>query len=116
MLGRVNDLGPLYANAAVVVSPLRAGSELKIKLIETLGQGKAIVATSTTQQGVFEVVEPAVLVADDAQEFAAAVAALLGNAARRERHGEDALGVVRRHFSASACYAPVVEFFAGETA
>jgi len=116
MHGRVNDLRPLYAAAAVVVSPLRAGSGLKIKLIEALGHGKAIVATSTTLQGVFDLVAPAVLVADDAPDFAAAIATLLGDAALRERHGARALGVVRGHFSAAACYAPVIEFFAGETA
>jgi succinoglycan biosynthesis protein ExoO len=116
MHGRVNDLRPLYASAAVVVSPLRAGSGLKIKLIEALGHGKAIVATSTTLQGVTEVVGAAVVVADDAQDFAGAVAALLSDAALRARHGASALEVVRQHFSAVACYASVVEFFAGATA
>jgi succinoglycan biosynthesis protein ExoO len=115
MHGRVVDLRPLYAAATVVVSPLRAGSGLKIKLIEALGHGKAIVATSTTLQGVAEIVGSAVLVADDAQDFAAAVGALLCDAALRARHGASALEVVRRHFSARACYLSVVEFFAGAT-
>ena len=70
MLGRIDDLTPLYANAAVVISPLRGGSGLKIKLIEALGQGKAIVVTTTTLQGVADVIGSAVIVADDAQEFA----------------------------------------------
>ncbi len=113
MHGRVNDLRPLYAAAAVVVSPLRAGSGLKIKLIEALGHGKAIVATSTTLQGVAEFVGSAVLVADEAQAFAGAVVALLSDAALRARHGERALKVVRQHFSAAACYSSVLAFFAG---
>ncbi len=116
MHGRVNDLRPLYAAAAVVVSPLRAGSGLKIKLIEALGHGKAIVATSTTLQGVAEIVGSAVLLADDAKDFTGAVATLLNDAALRARHGASALEVVRQHFSAVACYASVVEFFAGATA
>jgi succinoglycan biosynthesis protein ExoO len=50
----------------VVVAPLTAGSGLKIKLVEALSRGKAIVATSVTAQGVEELVRPAVAVADDA--------------------------------------------------
>lgn len=50
-LGMVPDLDPLYAQAGVVISPLTIGSGLKIKLIEALGRGKAIVATSVTTEG-----------------------------------------------------------------
>ena len=72
-LGRVADLKPLYRAAAVVICPLRAGSGLKIKLIEALGHGKAIVATSATLQGVEAETQDAVMVADDGPAFAAAV-------------------------------------------
>src|SRR5690606_3854767 len=44
-LGLVDDLAPLYRRAGVVVSPLTFGSGLKIKLIEAMAQGKAVVAT-----------------------------------------------------------------------
>lgn len=115
MLGRVEDLATLYATAAVVVSPLRAGSGLKIKLVEALGHGKAVVATSTTLQGVEEIVHAAVDVADNAADFAAAVAALLADPALRDRRGASALEVARSHFSAAACYTPVVEFFARDS-
>jgi len=111
LLGRVDDLNPLYAEAAVVISPLRGGSGLKIKLIEALGQGKAIVATPTTLQGVAGVVAPAVLVADAAQAFADAITTLLADAVLRRAYGERALAVVRDHFSAEACYASVVAHF-----
>lgn len=112
MLGRVADLAAFYARAAVVISPLRAGSGLKIKLIEALGYGKAVVATSTTLQGVEDIVRPAVDVADNAADFAAAVAVLLDDAALRRQRGATALAVAQAHFSAQTCYAPVTAFFA----
>lgn len=111
LLGRVDDLTPLYADAAVVISPLRGGSGLKIKLIEALGHGKAIVATPTTLQGVTDVVAPAVLVADDARGFADSITSLLDDVALREDYGVRALAVVRDHFSPEACYAGVVAHF-----
>jgi succinoglycan biosynthesis protein ExoO len=111
MVGRVDDLTTPYASAAVVISPLRGGSGLKIKLIEALGHGKAIVATTTTLQGVTDIVGSAVIVADDAQAFAEAIATLLKDAALRATFGARALAVVRDHFSPEACYADVVAHF-----
>jgi succinoglycan biosynthesis protein ExoO len=111
MLGRVDDLAPLYASAAVVISPLRGGSGLKIKLIEALAHGKAIVATTTTLQGVTDIIESAVIVADEAQAFAHGIAALLNDAALRITYGARALAVVQKHFSPEACYADVVAYF-----
>jgi len=111
MLGRIDDLTPLYAGAAVVISPLRGGSGLKIKLIEALGHGKAIVATTTTVQGVAHIVGSAVIVADDAQAFAQQITRLLNDATLRATYGARALAVVRDHFSPEACYADVVAHF-----
>jgi hypothetical protein len=54
-----------------------------------------------------------VVVADAAQNFAAAIAMLLGDPALRTSYGTRALDVVRKHFSADACYGPVVAFFGG---
>jgi glycosyltransferase involved in cell wall biosynthesis len=111
MLGRVDNLTRLYAEAAVVISPLRGGSGLKIKLIEALGHGKAIVATTTTLQGVADTIGSAVIIADDAQNFAAAIDTLLSDAPLRATYGARALAVVRGHFSPEACYADVVAHF-----
>ena len=51
-LGIVADLAPLYARAGVVVSPLTVGSGLKVKLVDGLAQGKAMVVTGVTLQGI----------------------------------------------------------------
>lgn len=101
LLGRVPDLGAVYRDAAIVVCPLRAGSGLKIKLVEALAHGKAVVATGTTLQGVEPMVGGAVHRADDAQGFATAVVALLRHDAARAALAAAALGVARQHFAAS---------------
>jgi glycosyltransferase involved in cell wall biosynthesis len=109
-LGRVPDLDPFYREATVVVSPLRAGSGLKIKLVEALGQGKAVVATSTTLQGVEDMAGPAVIRADEAIDFANSVLRLLRDGALRARYAEAALDAARTYFSPEACYAEAVAF------
>lgn len=111
LLGVVGDLSALYRRAGVVVSPLTTGSGLKIKLIEALAQGKAIVATSVTLQGVEEIVRPAVALADDPQAFGDHVARLLGDADARMVLATAALETARSRFQDADCYGPVSAWF-----
>lgn len=110
LLGSVRDLATLYRQAAVVISPLQVGSGLKIKLIEALGQGKAVVATSVTLQGVEADVCGAVTVADDPADFAAAVISLLANEDLRMVRATAALDLARRQFAPAACHAELLAF------
>ena len=110
LLGKVDDLTDLYRDAAIVISPLRLGSGLKIKLVEALGRGKATVVTQTTLQGVAHLVQGGVLQADQASEFLDAFATLLHDRAARLRLGNRALDVALRHFSSEACHGGLLEF------
>lgn len=103
-LGVVPDLAPIYRAAGVVISPLTVGSGLKIKLVEAMGEGKAVVATAISVQGVAETVDGAVLVEDEPGAFARAVIGLLGDGAKRAELGRAALDVARTTFAAEACY------------
>jgi succinoglycan biosynthesis protein ExoO len=111
LLGFVGNLDDLYRAAAVVVSPLRAGSGLKVKLIEALGRGKAIVATPVTVEGVEEVTSSAVVIASDAAQIGASVVRLLKDVKIRQSYCSAALQVAVQHFSPAACYTDLVEFF-----
>ncbi|MEH3101410.1 glycosyltransferase [Sphingomonas adhaesiva] len=111
LLGLVDSLVPLYAAAGVVISPLTFGSGLKIKLIEALAAGKAIVATPVTLQGVERECAGAVDCTDDAAAFAAHVLALRDDE-RRARQAAAALAVAVAHFSPAACYRDVQQWLA----
>jgi succinoglycan biosynthesis protein ExoO len=109
LLNVVESLEELYAMASVVVSPLRAGSGLKIKLIEALSKGKAVVATSTTLQGVADMVAGCVRVADSAPSFASMVADLLGDEGNRADLGEKGIAAVSKHFAPAGAYGGIAE-------
>lgn len=113
--GIVPRLAPLYAGAGVVISPLTFGSGLKIKLVEALAHGKAVIATSITLQGVEDICAGAVIRADDAAQFADAVVALVRGPDRRTALGASALDCARRHFSPEACHADFIAWL-GEQA
>ena len=109
LLGRVADLAPHYRSADVVISPLRVGSGLKIKLVEALANGKAVVATTITAQGVGHLLGSAVCLADTAEDFAEQVVKLLRDPVARIAHAGAAHAVARRSFSASAAYRDVID-------
>ena len=113
LLGVVPDLAPLYREAGVVISPLHAGSGLKIKLIEAMAAGKAIVGTTVTAQGVADIVNGAVTIEDDDTHFGEAVAALLGAPERRKALGAAALNVAQARFSPDASYSELINQIRG---
>ncbi len=102
--GAVPDVTPHYESAALVVAPIRLGSGTRLKVLEALGHGKALVATSTAVEGLD--LRPGVDFeqADDPAAFAAACALLLRAPETRHRLGEAGRRRVyeRYHWSAIA--------------
>jgi glycosyltransferase involved in cell wall biosynthesis len=72
-LGRAADLTAVYKNARVVFSPILGGAGLKIKNIEPMGYGKAVVSTRSAAAGLEAAENRAFLVGEDAAGFAQAV-------------------------------------------
>ena len=112
LLNIVESLEDLYVMASVVISPLRAGSGLKIKLIEALSKGKAIVATSTTLQGVAEMLAECVEVADSAPLFASMVSHLLADESSRAKLGASGIAAVSQHFAPDGAYGGIAAVLA----
>ncbi|NVE93343.1 glycosyltransferase family 4 protein [Altererythrobacter lutimaris] len=104
-LGLVDDLASHYADAGVLISPLTFGSGLKIKLVEALGQGKAVVATSVTLQGVEDICRDVVHSHDDPQAMAEAIIALVEDREARAELAGKALACAQAHFSAESVHA-----------
>lgn len=102
--GIVPDLSALYREAGVVISPLRQGSGLKIKLVDALAQGKTCVVTGVTLQGVEDLAVDAVVRADDPAEFAEAILRLLADSSLREGYAAQALAAARDRFGADAVF------------
>jgi glycosyltransferase involved in cell wall biosynthesis len=107
LLNVVESLEDLYAEASVVIAPLRAGSGLKIKLIEALSKGKAVVATPTTMQGVSDILGSCTLVADSAPRFASMVTNLLGDESARAELGAKGIAAVSQYFAPEYTYGPI---------
>ena len=81
--GAVPSLEPHLDAAAVVVVPIRIGGGIRVKVLEALAAGKAVVASPRAIEGLGVTHEREVLVADTDEEICAATVALLADPTRR---------------------------------
>jgi glycosyltransferase involved in cell wall biosynthesis len=102
--GFVADLRPDLADSAVIVVPLRLGGGTRLKIVEAMSMGKAIVSTTLGAEGIEAVPGRDLLVEDQPAAFAAAINRLLANPALAARIGDSArqLAVERYAWSAAA--------------
>ncbi len=106
VLGLVPALQDEYARAAICVVPLLVGTGIKIKLVEALGFGKAVVSTSIGVQGLEGWAAEAIEVADDAGAFAHAIVRLLKDEKLRHSRESAALRLADEHFGHQRALAP----------
>jgi glycosyltransferase involved in cell wall biosynthesis len=92
MIGPVDDVASSYAPAHVVVNPLRFGTGLKIKSVEAMRYGRALVSTSIGAEGLDDAVGRGITIADTAATFADACVTLLTDADRRRSQEHAAIG------------------------
>jgi glycosyltransferase involved in cell wall biosynthesis len=82
--GYVSDLDEAYRIATVVINPVTLGTGLKIKTVEALAHGRAVVTTSVGADGLEDATPHALVVENDMRRFGGSVADLLGDPVQRE--------------------------------
>lgn len=104
LTGFVADLRPHLAAAEVVVVPLRLGGGTRLKIVEAMAMGKAIVSTTLGAEGIEAVPGRDILIEDDPAAFADAVNRLLSDPGLAARIGLSArqLAVDRYGWSGAA--------------
>ena len=99
LLGFVEDLRPLYAQASAAVAPLGSSAGTNIKVLEAMACGKAVVSTPAGCAGLGLRDGVDALIRADWDEFAAALCSLLACPEERERVGAHARQTVEARFS-----------------
>jgi glycosyltransferase involved in cell wall biosynthesis len=97
------SIEPHMEEAAVVVAPVRTGGGMRMKVLQGLAAGKAVVTTRRGIEG-FDCFDssPPLLVAENAERFAEETAALLADPPRRSELGRRARNFAEQHHSPSA--------------
>jgi glycosyltransferase involved in cell wall biosynthesis len=103
VLGEVDDADELVRRAAVVCAPVRSGGGMRMKVLQAMALGKAVVTTPLGTEGLATGGRvPPLAVGADADALAAHAARLLADAAARRRLGDAARAFAERHHSPQA--------------
>jgi glycosyltransferase involved in cell wall biosynthesis len=97
--GKVDDLRPHLASAAISIVPLRIGGGTRFKVLEAMAMAKPVVSTSLGAEGIDAESGRHLLLADDASALAAAVGLLLDDPQLGARLGVEARALVEKRYS-----------------
>lgn len=99
VVGRVPDIRPYLGAAEVVAVPIRMGGGTRLKVVEALSMGKAMVSTSLGSEGLAVRDREHLLIADDPGSFASRILELFEDASLRRRLGRAGRNLAERNYS-----------------
>ena len=90
IVGEVPDAATFIASKQINVVPLLSGSGIRVKIIEAMSQGKAVVTTTVGAQGIGAVDSRHLLIADTPERFATQIRRCVDDPAFRQTVGANA--------------------------
>lgn len=96
--GWVPEVLPYLQATTVYVAPLRMGSGTRLKLLEAMAAGCAVVATTVAASGLPDSAKDAMIVIDAMDDIAAEITRLLRDTTRRAQLGAQARAFVHQHY------------------
>jgi len=109
--GFVPDLRPHLAAAAAVVVPLRFGGGTRLKIVEAMAMGKAMVSTTLGAEGIEAMPGRDLLIEDQPSSFADAVNRLLAKPTESARIGQSARQLAEERYSWSGAARALESFY-----
>lgn len=92
--GRVDDVRTYIARSKVFVVPLRVGGGTRLKILEAMAMGKAIVSTTIGAEGITYTPDENILLADTPEEFAQKTVQAISDAPKIKALGESGRDLV----------------------
>lgn len=109
--GEVDDAREFMQKNTIMVVPLLAGSGMRIKIIEGLALGKAIVSTSIGAEGIPAVHNESICIADSVQEFIDSVRMVVKNYEFRCAIEKNAVTFVSSNFDNATIISKLIDFY-----
>lgn len=109
--GQVEDVRPYYEQSQVCVIPLRAGGGTRLKILESMALGRAVVSTSVGCEGIDVQDGENILIGDDPQTFARHTLRLLQDEKFRQAITRNARQFVENHYDWDAITTRLITAF-----
>lgn len=111
ILGMVDEVAPYIDRAAVIVVPLRIGGGTRLKIVEALAKGKAVVSTRLGAEGLDVVHDEHLLLADEPDDFAIQVGRVLDDGQLARRLGRGGRKLMEQRYSWQSIVARLERFY-----
>ncbi len=111
VVGEVPDAMQFIGGKQVNIVPLRSGSGIRVKIIEAMSIGKAVVTTSVGAQGIDYTDGENLLIANTPDEFASQVKRLLSDSDYCRRVGEAAMRLVAEQYNIGHLTEQLLQFY-----
>lgn len=98
LTGWVDTIPPYLHAGDVYIAPLRMGSGTRLKILEAMASGCAIIATTVAAAGLSEQAKSGMIIIDDEAEFAKTITDLLNNPDKRQHLGKIAQEMVKKQY------------------
>ncbi len=109
--GEVPDARSFTSSMSVMIAPLFAGSGMRIKILEAMSLGKAVVATPVAAEGMPVTDRRDIMIASDQFMFSSALIELLGRPDLREQVSSAAYRLVKERFDNSKLTLKLLSFY-----
>lgn len=109
--GEVTDAEEFMHQHGIMIVPIHAGSGIRIKTLEAMALGVPVVSTSVGAQGLNLIHAQEIMIADQPQDFAKAIADLLANPFQAQQQTTMARAYVERYHNLKRNTANLLDFF-----
>jgi len=99
ILGMVDEVAPYIDRASAIVVPLRIGGGTRLKIVEALAKGKAVISTRLGAEGLDVIHDQHLLLADEPDEFARQVARIFDDPELAARLGKAGRTLMEQQYS-----------------
>lgn len=107
----VKDSTEFYNTYDIMLVPLWSGSGLRIKLVEGLAYGKAIITTSIGAEGIPYSANKDFIIADTSDDFTSAIISLLSNPSQKQELQKSARVLAENHFDYKVIADQLISFY-----
>lgn len=109
--GEVKSAQQFMNQNDIMIVPLLSGSGMRIKIIEGMAMGKAVITTSIGAEGIACTHNKDILIADSAKDFAKAIESLISNPDKVAELGKNARQLVEDQYSNASIINELISFY-----
>lgn len=114
VIGEVNNATEFIESKSVLIVPLLSGSGIRIKIIEAMSVGKAVISTTTGAEGIHVTNDVDICLADEPEAFADAIIKLFHHPEKASSvglKGMELIAVNHSYNSAYSAFEKLIEMF-----